>query len=486
MFPRPLMSLPKNRMGRGKRRIGFALCVALLVCAAAPASGRAAQVVGSSLANSANNFSCGSTGCTAIGTHFATGLDTVTAPSVIVAWRFRRGASGDMVNLRVAHPNPNGTMSAVGSSDQVSVPDSSDVVRPFALTRLQLLPGDLIGLRTTSNSVPLDVSAAAGATWQSFNSTWVDGGAPQSGTTPPASQEPTVQARVEPDADRDGFGDETQDACVGLTGSVNGCPRADLSLTTTAGQGTESAVVTYTLTAKNNGPDPVPDAMVSDTLPAGATFVPSDGSCSASGGSVRCPVGPLATGASSTVRIVALMKPGSQTNTATVSSAALSLAATRATGAGDPNPANDTASASVNVASPAVGQVAVSPQKFRLGSLLPQFSRRAPVGTTISFTLSQPAATTLTFSQPKTGRQVGKRCKTLTRANRRKPKCAIPNVRGTVTINGRAGLNRVRFQGRLSRSTKLKPGRYTVTITATDSAGNRSAPKTTGFTIVRG
>ena len=54
-----------------------------------------------------------------------------------------------------------------------------------------------------------------------------------------------------------------------------------------------------------------------------------------------------------------------------------------------------------------------------------------------------------------------------------------------LAFNAHAGTNKVRFQGRLSRSKKLKPGRYLLTITATDSAGNRSAPKGTRFTIVR-
>jgi len=34
-----------------------------------------------------------------------------------------------------------------------------------------------------------------------------------------------ISARLEPDIDHDGFGDETQDKCLGLAGSQNGCPR---------------------------------------------------------------------------------------------------------------------------------------------------------------------------------------------------------------------------------------------------------------------
>ncbi len=33
-----------------------------------------------------------------------------------------------------------------------------------------------------------------------------------------------LSAQLEPDADRDVFGDETQDNCVGAAGAVNGCP----------------------------------------------------------------------------------------------------------------------------------------------------------------------------------------------------------------------------------------------------------------------
>ena len=137
------------------------------------------------------------------------------------------------------------------------------------------------------------------------------------------------------------------------------------------------------------------------------------------------------------------------------------------------------------VPAPRIGAVSVSPKTWRLGSALPKLSRRAHVGTTIRFSLTQPATATLTFSQPKAGRKVRGRCRSLTRANRRKPRCTIANVRGSLILSAHAGTNKVRFQGRLSRSKKLKPGRYTLTITATDSAGNRSNAKATRFTIVR-
>jgi hypothetical protein len=55
---------------------------------------------------------------------------------------------------------------------------------------------------------------------------------------------------------------------------------------------------------------------------------------------------------------------------------------------------------------------------------------------------------------------------------------------GRLTFTGHDGANRVAFEGRISPSKKLQPGRYTLMIIAADSAGVRSAPKSLSFTIV--
>jgi hypothetical protein len=53
-------------------------------------------------------------------------------------------------------------------------------------------------------------------------------GDPPPGTTktyaPNTDNQIDVSAVLEPDADRDGFGDESQDRCVGTPGTANGCP----------------------------------------------------------------------------------------------------------------------------------------------------------------------------------------------------------------------------------------------------------------------
>ena len=47
------------------------------------------------------------------------------------------------------------------------------------------------------------------------------------------------------------------------------------------------------------------------------------------------------------------------------------------------------------------------------------------------------------------------------------------------------GLNRVRFEGRITRRRRLRPGRHRVTVQATDAAGNVSQERHASFRIVR-
>jgi len=100
--------------------------------------------------------------------------------------------------------------------------------------------------------------------------------------------------------------------------------------------------LTYTVGVQNNGPSAAPGVSLSDTLPAGVTFTsatPSQGTCSQSAGTVTCPLGTIANGASASVQIkVTPTTTGSITNQASVSSAV-----------SDPVPANNTASAATTV-----------------------------------------------------------------------------------------------------------------------------------------
>ncbi len=87
---------------------------------------------------------------------------------------------------------------------------------------------------------------------------------------------------------------------------------------------TAGSNLTYTLTVTNNGPSDATGVMVTDTLPAGATFDPANSTpgCTEAGGVVTCAIGNLANGANATVTIAVTVDPatpvGTITNTATV------------------------------------------------------------------------------------------------------------------------------------------------------------------------
>ena len=135
---------------------------------------------------------------------------------------------------------------------------------------------------------------------------------------------------------------------------------------------------------------------------------------------------------------------------------------------------------------PVVQHASQSTTRWRDGNRLARISRtKTPTGTTFSFSLSEQAAVTFSFTQRVGGRKVGGECVTQTTKNRRKPACRLTATAGTLTFTGHSGINRVAFQGRISPAQKLKPGSYTLVITATNSAGLRSAPKSLSFTIVK-
>ena len=110
------------------------------------------------------------------------------------------------------------------------------------------------------------------------------------------------------------------------------------------------AQLTYTITVRNFGPDPSTAATVTDALPAGTTFqscTTSVGSCTGPAvgvnGTVTANLGTLASGATATVTIVAnVTAAGGSTlnNTAPAASATI-----------DPNPANNSATATTQVSS---------------------------------------------------------------------------------------------------------------------------------------
>jgi YVTN family beta-propeller protein len=110
--------------------------------------------------------------------------------------------------------------------------------------------------------------------------------------------------------------------------------------------------------------------------------------------------------------------------------------------------------------------------------------KQSPIGTTFSFTLDQPARVAFAFTQQLGGRTVGGRCVAQTQKNRHKPGCSRILTRGTLKFSGHTGPNKLAFEGRISGSRTLAPGRYTLATTATNSSAQPSTTRTLSFTIV--
>ena len=139
------------------------------------------------------------------------------------------------------------------------------------------------------------------------------------------------------------------------------------------------------------------------------------------------------------------------------------------------------------VAPPAITSAHQSHPTWREGNKLPQISakKRPAVGTTFSFSLNEQAAVSLIFAQKVTGRKVAHKCAPKTRKNDKRRACKRTVTDGTLSFAGHSGTNKILFEGRISRRKKLKPGRYTVVIEATNPAGERATPQKLSFTIVK-
>jgi len=118
---------------------------------------------------------------------------------------------------------------------------------------------------------------------------------------------------------------------------------------------------------------------------------------------------------------------------------------------------------------PVISRVSETASKWLESDRLAGIAKRAgklPVGTTFRFTLSEAATVRFVFARALAGSHSRKR--------------AV--AAGTMSLRGRAGANRVRFYGRVSKHISLKPHAYTVVITATAS-GTTSKTHTLKFTI---
>ena len=236
-------------------------CLAVFASASLPATGQAVTTVGPAVGVPAD----GGTRCayepTGVVSTCSNQLAVGTSPvdGVVVRWRVQAATAPSAFfegRFRILRRIENGfNFLSVGTS---SASPSFTGVGEFS-TRLPIKKDDRIGVDFPASYAGIGPCGNCIAYKNTLGT--VDGWHPAVGDSPAGyppndymdSTQLLLNADIEPDADNDGFGDESQDKCVGASGTDNGCvpstssnppaPKASLSGSTTQDVLKQGAVI---------------------------------------------------------------------------------------------------------------------------------------------------------------------------------------------------------------------------------------------------
>jgi hypothetical protein len=146
--------------------------------------------------------------------------------------------AADTITFRLGHittvPAGGGVASATGPTAMLAAAGTFSIP-----ARVPVATGDTVGFdfatATGSHAFPDPLSAGCfnGGFAFFYNPHLVDGAAPQAPQNGTNSCELLVNATVEPDADNDGYGDETQDQCPTDASTHGPCPTGTTTTPTT-------------------------------------------------------------------------------------------------------------------------------------------------------------------------------------------------------------------------------------------------------------
>ncbi len=109
---------------------------------------------------------------------------------------------------------------------------------------------------------------------------------------------------------------------------------------------------------------------------------------------------------------------------------------------------------------------------------------RPASGTAFAFTLNEQATVKLAFAARLAGRVAHGRCGTKPSRKMKGRRCERVATVGDLSFAGHRGANSIAFQGHLTHSKQLLPGRYELSIVATDPQGTPSASAALRFEIL--
>jgi hypothetical protein len=210
------------------------LVLALVLVAVPATSGHAAVTIGQTAATPSDT--CGGGGSnTAVQIASTTPNMSVPSKGVITGWSIRGRTAAAMANVKFTvwreDPTDPGYFQLLGITDGQTVPQATVSTFP---ARIPAEAGDVIGLNSPSGLTGCTGTATGAGTDRVGINTYV-GLAMSEGFTAwyqlnAVSMSPILinaAATLEPDADADGYGDETQDLCASDASIQTACPVAD-------------------------------------------------------------------------------------------------------------------------------------------------------------------------------------------------------------------------------------------------------------------
>jgi hypothetical protein len=164
--------------------------------------------------------------CIYFNTSVSSGAATSPIDGVIVRWRTYSYNAGESLTLSVLHPE-GGDVRVVAKSPALNTGSAPSGIVVSSPVRIPIRAGDMLGVEGSPANFYAYAHGGVGA-WTLINPS-VDVGA--LGTPIPLNNdfELLFGADVEPDADHDGFGDETQDACPSDAVELAACPEPVVS-----------------------------------------------------------------------------------------------------------------------------------------------------------------------------------------------------------------------------------------------------------------
>jgi len=169
-------------------------------------------------------------------------------PGVITSWSFQAAAaSPTQLKLKIARPVGGNTFTVVGEGQLESPPVNQ--LSSF-LVRIPVQPGDVLGVYLASGPCGMFVAPPA---YPYSYFVGDPGVGTTTGFTPGGYFKLDISAVLEPDADNDGFGDETQDQCPTDDTAQGACPVPDTTITKHPKDKTKKKKATFEFTSSIAG-----------------------------------------------------------------------------------------------------------------------------------------------------------------------------------------------------------------------------------------